>query len=759
MFRRFALLGLSAFFASVAVAEPPGYYFLHFQPNQLAMAPYEGEWLVSGSLTVELWLHLDEAPTERAASMCFQAAIGLDWAPPESETAADRWWIPNDPGGWSFFLKTTEGVVGTSPIELPVGSWIHVAATYDGAILRLYVDGKEVASIPHSGIFEVVLDPGPLYLPCFFWPEVPVASLGDRGNGDQDGLKGSLRDVAVWNSVVSAMDLAAKGTHPLTGLEPGLIHYWPLDDGADVSQNLVPDAPTMILGRDPLAEGPDLEPEWQITDPFYLVREDWIEDVPSAEGVSMMWWISNGVADFNQDGHDDFIANLTPHLDPCTPIPNPIGIMLNDGTGQFIDGSSSVIDGPVPEPLSQFRTVVADFNGDDLPDVFVGDTGIDWCDDVGWTNTLMLTNQDGKLYDASENLLGAPCTSTVPLYEGQAPCYLGGGLFGRPPGVRYPDINAPLTTLHRDYTHSTAAGDIDGDGDTDIFVGNIPFYDSETAYFLLNDGTGNFVANWDFVAPRDPMAPGRAADFANSLIADIDGDDSVDLLVCCETEDPDAPPGTPDGTLKGGVYWGDGSGDFSSAPYTAFPRPSQDYWISTGGLLPIDIDGDGDQDLVVGYDNGIIGWPARNPDDTPLFVQVLVNQGDRQFADESAARILTPVTMLSWLKSFYEVDFNVDGCPDFVLEHAGYYWKENILLNDCSGRFTALHPAVVGKLRQLLPIDVHGDGDLDFVSYREGGGGFPGDFAILEKVQPYITTLFWDKFESGDTSKWSSTEP
>ena len=127
-------------------------------------------------------------------------------------------------------------------------------------------------------------------------------------------------------------------------------------------------------------------------------------------------------------------------------------ILIGDGTGQYVDGTSEVIDGPVPAPKLAFRSVVEDFNGDDLPDFFSGNTGEDGCDDMGWPNTLMLTNQDGKLYDASANILGAPCTSLVPLYEGQAPCHLGGEFGGRPPGVHYPDITAPLTTLNRDFT-------------------------------------------------------------------------------------------------------------------------------------------------------------------------------------------------------------------------------------------------------------------------------------------------------------------
>ena len=249
------------------------------------------------------------------------------------------------------------------------------------------------------------------------------------------------------------------------------------------------------------------------------------------------------------------------------------------------------------------------------------------------------------------------------------------------------------------------------------------------------------------------------AAFGYTLLADIDRDNSVDLLLCCYTPDPDAPPEEPEGTMIGGVFWGDGSGDFSAAQYTAFPRPSQEWSDSSGGLLPIDIDGDEDMDLVVGYNpSSNFGAPANQPNGTPLFLQVLVNQGERQFVDESASRILTPATMGLLVYSLHEVDFNLDSCPDFVVQQGGSYWAENIYLNDCRGRFSAIHRAIVGKMRSIIPIDVHGDGDLDFVSWdTESPIESPVDFAILEKVRPFITTLFADGFETGDTSAWSRT--
>jgi Concanavalin A-like lectin/glucanases superfamily len=45
------------------------------------------------------------------------------------------------------------GVEGVSPLRL--NAWTHLATTYDGAILRLYVNGMEVGSQPGGGNIQV----------------------------------------------------------------------------------------------------------------------------------------------------------------------------------------------------------------------------------------------------------------------------------------------------------------------------------------------------------------------------------------------------------------------------------------------------------------------------------------------------------------------------------------------------------------------------------------------------------------------------
>ena len=78
-------------------------------------------------------------------------------------------------------------------------------------------------------------------------------------------------------------------------------------------------------------------------------------------------------------------------------------------------------------------------------------------------------------------------------------------------------------------------------------------------------------------------------------------------------------------------------------------------------MLASDIDNDGDKDLLIPW-NAEIG--SHNGS-----LQILVNHGDRVFADETVARVGPPPqagmtgTMIT---VFHAVNINNDGCPDLL---------------------------------------------------------------------------------------------
>src|SRR5262249_12220203 len=107
-------------------------------------------------------------------------------------------------------------VVSTTTLQ--VGRWYHVAGTFDGQFLQLYVNGVLEAS-QHT--------PGPLH------PDTRPFQIGriDGGGSGSRYFDGQISDVSMWNVARSQADIRASMTQPLTGTESGLVGYWPLDEG------------------------------------------------------------------------------------------------------------------------------------------------------------------------------------------------------------------------------------------------------------------------------------------------------------------------------------------------------------------------------------------------------------------------------------------------------------------------------------------------------------------------------------------------
>jgi hypothetical protein len=198
--------------------------------------------------------------------------------------------------------------------------------------------------------------------------------------------------------------------------------------------------------------------------------------------------------DFNNDGLQDLVITWAtfPHTLERDSRYN-YSIFLNNGDGSMTYDHEAVASSTAHNNHMAYRTSTADFNGDGLDDIVSASMGViqrlpGQDPYTRWERIpLLLSLGDGRFYDASTNIEGQEDNISPP--EGHS--------FG----------------------HELSIGDVDGDGDIDIFTGKT---------LLLNDGSGSFTNNTDLL-PEEIKPKGR--NLWSSVVADFNNDGIDDFFV------------------------------------------------------------------------------------------------------------------------------------------------------------------------------------------------------------------------------------
>lgn len=273
---------------------------------------------------------------------------------------------------------------------------------------------------------------------------------------------------------------------------------------------------------------------------------------------------------------------------------------------------------------------------------------------------------------------------------------------------------------------ATHFGDLDGDGDLDLVVADWGDAGAGTVSRLIlysNDGRGVFS-----LTETQKDAPEAGDHFPATIPATADvpyhGSRPTDLdFVDVDGDfDLDILINHRHGSSR--IFLNDGHGYFSDGTGFTGTRPSDvtaSYAPKRGPYAnnqeACDLDQDGDLDLVL--DNA-----GKAPDGAPVdmnVTQLLLNDGHGVFVDETAARIVGEPTARDGAAKC--ADVNGDGLYDIVVGSRTHS-SEKVLLNDGTGIFRYAADALPKFTDLTLALDLgdlNGDGKLDLLTGQGEG--------------------------------------
>ena len=114
---------------------------------------------------------------------------------------------------------------GVAQADVQDGKWHHVAATFDGTVKKVYIDGRLDSAGPS---FAVGGGPHPFELGLAGTGTDFITYLVDAVAPDTlklGGFAGQVDEVRVWSTLRSAEEIRALGTAPVPATAPGLHYY------------------------------------------------------------------------------------------------------------------------------------------------------------------------------------------------------------------------------------------------------------------------------------------------------------------------------------------------------------------------------------------------------------------------------------------------------------------------------------------------------------------------------------------------------
>ncbi|SVA95369.1 uncharacterized protein METZ01_LOCUS148223, partial [marine metagenome] len=201
--------------------------------EDFVMVPTDAQLQPTAGMTLEAWVKPTEDPENDMTGII--SYLTLQGATVESGFA----FIYKE-SKWRFVVITDDAsdvfpTIGDWPgIEIPVGTWTHIAGTYDGATAKIFKDGVEEESYSGEDVGGSIL-----------WEDIATDFYIGKYLDGNTAFKGSIDEVRLWEMANMENEIQASMNDVLDGDEGGLIGYWNFNDNqsstvADHAEGVVP---------------------------------------------------------------------------------------------------------------------------------------------------------------------------------------------------------------------------------------------------------------------------------------------------------------------------------------------------------------------------------------------------------------------------------------------------------------------------------------------------------------------------------------
>jgi hypothetical protein len=359
------------------------------------------------------------------------------------------------------------------------------------------------------------------------------------------------------------------------------------------------------------------------------------------------------------------------------------------------------------------EAIIADLNGDNRNDLFIVDHGYDADPFPGDQNVLVLSRGKRKFFNAK---------------------------------TRVPKL--------KDFSHGVGAGDVDGDGDIDLFIAQSRHEGSSHHYFLENrkgkfirvpngkwidESLSKITVDWDRI-------PGGIDRLSTAGLEDIDGDGQIDLVLVI---------GKGESLHNTRIVFGQ-KGKFKASNVVELPA---DRFFKNKSItrhyVAEDIDGNGLKDLILVH----LGDQGGSQIGTSL--QVLVQTKKRKFKDKTKRYIPFGGSYKQgdWSYALHLADLNNDKRKDLIVQNVGplrvtgEVSPPRVFLQQRTKQFkpVRINNLTGGRdwiLFGIQPVDIDGDGQMELVGQKKIEASNPAKNYFTIQVVELTTKKVKTKFVS-----------